>query len=445
MAEAVLSAVVEGVVSRQTKNSSVKLWLEKLNGVAYDADDVLDEFDYEILRRKVEIGSQKRRKVRNFLSPSNPIAFCLKMANKIKGIHKSLDELNKLANQFGLQQKAIDITPVFGGSIEETVSVLDDSKIVGRKNDVSKVIDLLINSNADQQVVSLVPIVGMAGLGKNTLAKLVYNDVQVTRHFDVKFWICMSDDFDVKGILKYYGCDKLSEIGDGLSTSSTCLKVLWLEKCPNLSSIPDLEGFSSLQSLCVRSCDKLESSKILLFEMVSFGSDKRFSFLARDKKFLISVIDNWSVKAIQRKTTGTGRVIANSVSQLNPSEVLKLLQSLVSIIQSRGAVLACALPWIKSLLLQHASGIMSLESSLLALNSLYQLIESRVSTFESVLQISSCLDLLYAEVCVILKSVAGENFADAMETDDEKSEDGEALDEAFDGVSDFEGIDDYDL
>jgi len=38
----------------------------------------------------------------------------------------------------------------------------------------------------------------------------------------------------------------------------------------------------------------------------------------------------------------------------------------------RGSILACALPWLRSLLLQHSTGIMSQESSLLALNSLYQ-------------------------------------------------------------------------
>ncbi|CAA2969681.1 WD repeat-containing 43 isoform X1 [Olea europaea subsp. europaea] len=91
------------------------------------------------------------------------------------------------------------------------------------------------------------------------------------------------------------------------------------------------------------------------------------------------------------------KVISNSVSLLNPSDVLKFLQSLISIIQLRGSVLACALPWLRSLLLQHAGGIMSQESSLVALNSLYQLIESRVSTFNHALQLSSCLDLLYAE------------------------------------------------
>ncbi|XP_060205112.1 uncharacterized protein LOC132632970 [Lycium barbarum] len=90
------------------------------------------------------------------------------------------------------------------------------------------------------------------------------------------------------------------------------------------------------------------------------------------------------------------KVIANSVSLLNPSDVLKLLQSLLSIVQSRGAVLACALPWLRSLLLQHASGIMSQESSLLALSSLYQLIDARLSTLHQALQLSSSLELLYA-------------------------------------------------
>ncbi|XP_042034321.1 WD repeat-containing protein 43-like [Salvia splendens] len=91
------------------------------------------------------------------------------------------------------------------------------------------------------------------------------------------------------------------------------------------------------------------------------------------------------------------KVIANSLSMLNPSDVLKFLKSLVPIIQLKGAVLACALPWLRSLLLQHSSSIMSQESSLAALNSLYQIIESRVSTFNPALQLSSYLDLLYAE------------------------------------------------
>ncbi|XP_050371442.1 uncharacterized protein LOC126789342 [Argentina anserina] len=151
------------------------------------------------------------------------------------------------------------------------------------------------------------------------------------------------------------------------------------------------------------------------------------------------------------------KVIEKSVSQLNPAGVLKLLQSLISLVESRGAILACALPWLRSLLLQHASGIVSQESSLSALNSLYQLIESRVSTFSSALQLSSVVDLLYTGVVDDLDDENGttgpviyedkdsdeEESEDAMETD-EDDEDGEDLDANLGGVSDFAGIEGLD-
>ncbi|XP_020246582.1 WD repeat-containing protein 43-like [Asparagus officinalis] len=92
------------------------------------------------------------------------------------------------------------------------------------------------------------------------------------------------------------------------------------------------------------------------------------------------------------------KVIAKSTSLLSPVDVLKLLKSLTSMVQQRGAVLICALPWLRSLLCQQASSIASQESSLHILNSLYQLIEARVSTFRSALQLSTSLDVLCARM-----------------------------------------------
>ena len=39
---------------REITDLSVKLWLKELKGVVYDAEDVLDQYHYEVLRAQVE-------------------------------------------------------------------------------------------------------------------------------------------------------------------------------------------------------------------------------------------------------------------------------------------------------------------------------------------------------------------------------------------------------
>ncbi|KAJ6810730.1 WD repeat-containing protein 43-like [Iris pallida] len=93
-------------------------------------------------------------------------------------------------------------------------------------------------------------------------------------------------------------------------------------------------------------------------------------------------------------------VISNTISHLTPADVLKLLNSLVCITRLRGAVLVCVLPWLESILSQHASSITSQESSMSVLNSLHQIIQSRISALESAIQLSTCLDVLSVQIQV---------------------------------------------
>nr|XP_023910005.1 putative disease resistance protein RGA3 [Quercus suber] len=69
-------------------------------------------------------------------------------------------------------------------------------KLLG-ESDKKAIIGILLDPNVEENVVVL-PIVGSGGLGKTTLAKLVFSDEEIGNHFEIRFWVCASDDFDKK-------------------------------------------------------------------------------------------------------------------------------------------------------------------------------------------------------------------------------------------------------
>ncbi|KAL3500708.1 hypothetical protein ACH5RR_039801 [Cinchona calisaya] len=95
---------------------------------------------------------------------------------------------------------AFPVAPTTGVTVKRKTDSLVGQNVAGRDNDESRIVKMLLSSSQD--VVSVIPIVGMGGLGKTTLAKLVYNNQKINGHFTKKIWVCVSENFDVMGLFR---------------------------------------------------------------------------------------------------------------------------------------------------------------------------------------------------------------------------------------------------
>ncbi|XP_055820924.1 disease resistance protein RGA2 [Solanum dulcamara] len=184
-----IQAVLEDAQKQQLKDQAIKNWLQKLNAAAYKVDDILDECKYEAARLKQYRLGRRHPKA---------IAFRHKIGKRMKEMMEKLDAIAKERRDFHLQEKIIEGQT----ATRETGFVLTESQVYGRDKEEDEIVKILINNISDAQELSVLPILGMGELGKTTLAQMVFNDQRVTEHFHPKIWICVSEDFDVKKLIK---------------------------------------------------------------------------------------------------------------------------------------------------------------------------------------------------------------------------------------------------
>ncbi|XP_057510805.1 putative disease resistance RPP13-like protein 1 [Actinidia eriantha] len=205
-----IRAVLDDAEEKQITDNLVNLWLEELQDLAYDLDDLLDEFSTEALRYKlIENSQSSTNKVRALIptccacfNPGGAI-FYFKMRSKIKDINTRLQDKSKQISTLGLQMVNISRMPIQDRERQPTTtSATNEPHIHGREKSKREIINLLLREESDHNKVGIIPITGMGGIGKTTLAQVVYNDEVVKKYFNLKAWICVSDNFDIMRITK---------------------------------------------------------------------------------------------------------------------------------------------------------------------------------------------------------------------------------------------------
>ncbi|XWS10933.1 hypothetical protein CRYUN_Cryun38cG0041000 [Craigia yunnanensis] len=206
-----IQAVLDDAEEKQIKSEGVKKWLADLQDLAYDVDDILDEFAYEALRLKqkkaqAQASTSKLRKLIPSYFSSTSFMFNHEMISKIKKITARLNNLESQKSVLVLREIMSEGASSKGKKPKplQPTSLMDEAvEYVGRENEKREILELLKSYNAGGEAgVSVISIVGLGGMGKTTLAQLVYNDGSIKDSFDLKAWVCVSDDFDAINITK---------------------------------------------------------------------------------------------------------------------------------------------------------------------------------------------------------------------------------------------------
>ncbi|XVF73594.1 hypothetical protein PTKIN_Ptkin12aG0214800 [Pterospermum kingtungense] len=198
-----IQAVLEDAEDRQFTDRLVKIWLDELRDLAYDIEDVLDDFATVALRQKLEEGQTITTKIRKYVSSLfNQFTFKYKMASKVKEITARLQDVVKQKDDLGLTERIGSSSNRVFRRLPST-SLVNESLVFGRDRDKEHVINKVLREEESfDGGVSVIPIVGMGGLGKTTLAQLVYNDERVETFFELRAWVCVSEEFDVVRVMK---------------------------------------------------------------------------------------------------------------------------------------------------------------------------------------------------------------------------------------------------
>ncbi|KAL2484753.1 Disease resistance protein (CC-NBS-LRR class) family [Abeliophyllum distichum] len=174
---------------KRNKNETLKELVKQIRDVVYEAEDTVDTFVAQAAVHKSRSSIERAFHIFDYPAKLRSVG------KRIEGIRAKVKDIydNK---KFGFEaiQDGEGSTKT---TKEKKAPIVEEDNVVGFEDEAEKVTNLLTGGSDELEVIS---IIGMPGLGKTTLAKMIYRDPKIEYEFYNRAWVYVSQEYSRKEV-----------------------------------------------------------------------------------------------------------------------------------------------------------------------------------------------------------------------------------------------------
>jgi chaperonin cofactor prefoldin len=189
-----INIFLENSNGKRNKHENVKALVRQITEVAYEVEDVIDTFILKVAEQR------KRNIVGQIIYRISHAKMLRDVAKKIEGLNIEINKIYDNIEKYGIERVEASVDAEAEKALHRRRRHVEEDDVVGFLHDSDTLVNQLTHRTENSKL-DVISIIGMGGLGKTTLARKIYNNDRIKRHFHCRAWVYVSQEFKPRELL----------------------------------------------------------------------------------------------------------------------------------------------------------------------------------------------------------------------------------------------------